>query len=320
MLQESKKLITEAAQKYMTDNGMSQNEAAKQSGVNAGYLSAMFHGKFTTKVQGKDTPIGDKWFIKLAEWCGCKFTKQYWKNIATPQFLEGINALEVAKTVNKATMIIGSTGAGKTNFIDAFIKKNPQYTYRITISSLYRLNDVINELGDKLSVDFNNGTRATSKVKVDMIIDKLININLNYNVVPLVIFDEGENTKMPLLNMLKALYDKVIPYCSIAIIGTDQLLHKLQKLRRNSIDAVPQFARRFKAGTIMLSEINKYTDFKPFFKLHNIEDGLAQLLTNIADNYGELKDYLEPALVYADKKQQSLTEQLFRIMYNMPKR
>jgi len=315
---EIKNEIIVAAKKYSELHKLSQNQLAKNAGINSGYLSAMMRNQYTTKVNNENVPISDKWFSKLAEYVGYALKKTYWRNVATRQFMEGIHALEVAKSVNKATMIIGSTGIGKSNIIELFVKKHPKHTYVITVSSLYKLNDVINELADKIGVDFNNGQRNTTKDKVDMIIEKLININQSTNDVPLLIIDEGENTKMPLLNMLKALYDKIIPYASIAIIGTEQLLHKLHKLRKNSMDAVPQFARRFKAGTVTLSQLDKSKDFAEFFRIHKIDNALAALLTKLCDNYGELHDYLEPALKYADKKGGPLTEKLFRLMYNLP--
>lgn len=319
MKQDLKKAIINAAIGYATANNISNNDVARLSGVNAGYLSALFRHQYSTKVKDVDTPIGDKWFYKLATWCGYSLKKMYWKTLQTRQFMEGISSLESCLHANKTCTIIGETGVGKTKFIDLFLNKHPQYTYRITISSLYKLNDVINELAEKIGVDFNNGVRNSQKVKVDLIIRKLIDINHHSKQIPTVLFDEAENIKMPVLNMLKALYDKVIPYCSIAVVGTEQFLNKLRHMRKNTNDAIPQFARRFKAGTIMLSPINKTEDFKPFYEAFKIEKGLQKLLTQLADNYGELHDYLEPALKYADENGEELTEDRFRLMYNLPK-
>ena len=78
---------------------------------------------------------------------------------------------------------------------------------------------------------------------------------------------------------------------------------------------MPQFIRRFKANTVKLVPVaRKYEAF-----LSKVEDmKLRELLSQIADNYGELHDYLERALREADESGEPLTEALFRETYNLP--
>jgi DNA transposition AAA+ family ATPase len=238
------------------------------------------------------------------------------------QFKEMFNALELSKGEGKTAMIIAPTGYTKTFSIDKFCQQYPEHTYRVTVSSLYKLPDIINELTELVGVDYGSITgriQAYSlKVRMDAIVKKLIEVN-EAGGNPIIIFDEGENLEIAVLKMLKALYDALKDYCSIVLIGTEQLLTKLLNLKKRNRDAIPQLYSRFKMGQISLSPIVKHRDFKPFFDTYiPNETGLQKLLIEKCDNYRELRDALEPALKKAALQGQPLTEKLFRIIHKIP--
>lgn len=245
------------------------------------------------------------------------------KTFPVLHFKEVISTLETAKNEGKTAMIIGSTGYSKSYSIDKFCKKYPDYTYRITVSSMYKLVDIVNELVTLIGTDYDNiqynriGEHSL-KIRVDAMVTKLIDINKKGGK-PIIIFDEGENLEISVLKMLKALYDALKDHCSIVLIGTEQLLNKLLNLKKRNRDAIPQLYSRFKLGKKVLSPIVKNRDFKPFFE-HYIpnEIGLQKLLIELCDNYRELNDALEPALKKANLQGKPLTENLFRIINNMP--
>ena len=322
MKNEMKKLIVDAALSYMKEHSLTNADVVNKAGINSGYLSNMLRSIFETKVENKLVAIGDKWFYKLAEVVGLDIKKRYVDAVATRQFTEIISALDDAKQNGKSKIIIGFTGAGKSFAIDKFENKYPSHTFRITVSSLYKLPDMINELADKLSIDTGtiNSKRVyeySLKLRHDKIIEKIKDIKRNGGK-PIIILDEGENMEISLLKATKALFDGISDHCPIVIIGTEQLLTKLLNLKKRNRDAVPQLYRRFKAGRKDISPIttdDKINFIKPYVK----EAGLQKLLCALSENYGELNDYLEPALREADDMEQPLTEELFRIIYNMPK-
>lgn len=318
MTNELKLQIANGVLAYAQANGLTNNDIARETGVNSGYLSNILRLSFTNEVGGKAVPIGDKHFYKLAAYANISVKKEYWKTVQTRQMMQAITALTDAKQHSRTAMIIQSTGMGKTKAADILCNKTPLHTYRLTVSSLYRLNDILAELADKLGVDFNNGYKLSQKTKVDLLAERLKTIYHNGGK-PMIIFDEAENLKMPVINMLKGLYDVVNNYCAIVLIGTETLLVKLTHTRRNSVDAVPQFYRRFKVGLKRLSMLEKHIDFKPFFEAFGVDKGLQKLLISLCDNYGELHDYLEPALKEADERGELLTEDFFRLLYDIPK-
>ena len=74
---EEKQSIIQAAQAYMEEKGISQNELSKLTGVNVSYLSSMMKGVFTfiNSRTGKESDIDDKWFLALAGRIGHKVAK-----------------------------------------------------------------------------------------------------------------------------------------------------------------------------------------------------------------------------------------------------
>lgn len=315
-----KKLIAAGAVKYALEQELSNNEVAKQSGVNAAYISNIFRNTFFVEGKGEPTPIGNAQFLKLADWAGITIEKQYWKILQTIQHKEILATLNQAKQNPRAFLIINDTGAGKTTAIDVFTKVKAKHTYRITVGDSYKIEDIVNELGAKVGVDqtqFNKRMRVFGlKNRLDNISDRLMDIRHNGGF-PVIILDEAENLKPNVLRTIKELYDAIIKNCSIVMIGTEQIVESMLNKRNRNRIAVPQVYRRFKAGIRHVSPINKSRDFAPFYKAFGIDEKFGELLNTLADNYGELHDYLEPVLRYADENGKPFTMELFKLYHNI---
>ena len=314
MTQEQKLQIIDAAKVYLKEKGLTANALAKKSKVNVSYLSNMLRGVFVAQANGKDVIISDYHYQRLADFIGLRLNKVYWPILPTDQFVDIIASLESAKENGTSGMIIGDTGTGKTHAVDLFVKKHPNHTYRLTVSRLHTLPFIMEKLLEMLG----QNEKGRSANKMERIIQHLQQLKYNGEKV-IIILDEAENLKAGVFGMVKAMYDGVVNHCSIILIGTSELTDKMEKMKRKNKDGMPQFCRRFKAGTRNLKPIDKL-GFNDFFDACGVEDkGLRKLLIQISDNYGELHDYLEPALKEADRKGEELTEDFFRLMYNMPK-
>ncbi len=312
MQQEVKHEIIEAANLYIKEKGLTNADISKSSGINEGYLSHMLRGIFTVEVNGKDVEINDRWFKRLAATIGHEIAKVRIDAQPTIQFVEIITALENAKEKGICGMLIGETGCGKTYATDKFVKKNPAHTYRITVSSLYTLPDIMNALLAALGL---NG-QWRSKDKLELIgrsVRKWSEAGDNV----IILIDEAENLSIGTIRMLKGLYDIVADYCSIVLIGTPELIKKLDRMKDKGLGGVPQFCRRFKAGTRYISPVNG--DYSLFLDKYVKDKGLRSLLVELCDNYGELTDYLLPVMIEANNTGKPLTEELFRLYHNMPK-
>ena len=133
---------------------------------------------------------------------------------------------------------------------------------------------------------------------------------------PIIIFDEAEYMKQATLCNIKEFHDHLNKKCGLVLIGTDQLLQKIEKLKKKNSAGMPQFYRRVKYGIRTLKSID--TRFNEFLK--GIEDkALVKFLQRECDNYGELHDVLVPAMREAERTGEPLTEDFVRKVLNLPK-
>lgn len=298
--------VSEALKEYAKEKELSQDQLSTVTGLNVSYINAIL--KKETHI-GK-TKIKDTYYLSIAKTIGLNLeSKTYWQHQDTVQYQQIFTELLDAKVSGRPKMIIGATGCSKTYTVDRFLQQVPNETYKITLSSLFKLNDVLDELSDKFNIEHTYNKHNRLKKIGYRLWSKQIRGQQ-----PVVIFDEAENATVPTLRMIKAFYDEAHPYCSIVLIGTPQLLKKLDKLREKDVDGMAQFYRRFKAGIREVKSISKSQDYKAF--LDTVEDKhLRTLISTMSDNYGELNAYLEYALREADRSGVPLTERFFSSLF-----
>ena len=308
MRHEEKQQIVKAAQGYMSDKGISQNELAKLTGVNASYLSSIMKGvfTFTNSRTGEESPIADKWFQAIADRIGLKLTKEYWPLVKTEQFVDIVKELTEAKESATTRIIVGETGCGKSYTVDRFRQAYPQGTYVVTCNQNDTISDLIRKMQKVLKVSFDGSV----SYRIDRISMELSRIADNGQQ-PVLIFDEAEYLSTRGLLSIKTIYDYLKGICGIVLIGTDDILNKLEKTKRK--EGMPQFIRRFKAGIRNVRPIDR--TFSKFFEGRGYAKDLIKLLRQNADNYGELADFLEPALRESDRQGCPLTKEFFESMF-----
>lgn len=298
---------------WLDENGFSANEFAEKYNVPANYISQMRNGKYFVPVKGVDVEISDKYFRIIAETLGFDITGQtvFWKFQETPQALQIFSTLEDSKNYGYTNILIGETGCGKTFVSDLFIKQNPKDNFKITVGSMDTIVDLLDKLCDVLKIP---QIHSKSK-KINAIIKELQRLRLNGRK-PILIFDEAEYMKQTTLCNIKEFHDHLNKKCGLVLIGTDQLLQKIEKLKKKNSAGMPQFYRRVKYGIRTLKSID--TLFKDF--LNGIEDkGLRRFLQTECNNYGELHDVMVPAMREAERLGVTLTEDFVRKVLNLPK-
>ncbi len=229
--------------------------------------------------------------------------------IFNKQALEILHELEETKKEALTRVLIAPSGAGKTYTCNRFKQINPIGTYLVTCHRFDTLGDLIDKIMEASNVKSEERSISKRLQKLKTELHRRYR-NKDY---PILILDEAENLSLHTLQMLKALYDFLQSECGIVLIGTDQLINKLEIMKRKNIAGVPQFYRRFKAGIRYLAEIDK--TFKEFFAGKNITIEAQRLLCNICENYGELADYLEPALKKANGS--PVTVELLKLLYKL---
>lgn len=315
MTNEQKIEISAAATRYIQEKKLTAVQFSGVCGVSQSYLSNILNGTFSIGNDGeKVTEIADKYFALIADAVGYAIKKNYWPHVPTREFVEIISVLKKSKEEHLMTRLIIDTGAGKTYAINQFRRVNPLHTYVLTVHNLMKVSDLFADLIEQMKIS-SKGAMGYRRAQCLM---KLRDIRRNGGT-PQVIIDEGENMNTAMRGMIKGFVDGVMGYASIVLVGTHQLLDIMAEAKAKDKQAGPQLERRFKAGTRMIKiTASNAVRFKPFFDNLGIEAGLRKLLCEMCENYGELHDYLVPALMEADARGVELNEQLFRVLYNQP--
>ena len=310
MKTELKNQIKEQLEFYMSEHNMSQNKVAKKSEVNVSFISAIRKGESTVNAGKQHVEIADKWYEMLANFVGFKLVKTYWETVETPQMLRTLATLQDAKDFAYTNVLIGETGCGKTYIAELFSRKHPIDLFLITVGQSDNIGDLFDKVLEKIKIP----SAKTKSKKMRDIVAHLKALKLEGHK-PMLIFDEAEYMKQPALCAMKELYDNLNGICSIVMIGTDQLIKNIERLKKRNKDGIPQLYRRIKFGIRTLPLIDK--SFKQF--LNGISDsGLVQFLRKNCDNYGELHDCLVPAMREADRTGEPLTENFVRTVLNIP--
>ncbi|MDI3319159.1 ATP-binding protein [Pinibacter soli] len=307
----TKNNIVDALEQFLKEHSISQNEFAAKTKINSAYISVMLKRKYTTNAgAGKEVEIADKWFKKIAEFIGFSLEKTYWEARQTPQMMHMVSGLIDAKAHGNTVVLIGESGCGKSFTTNLVVKQNPTDTFVVTIGS----NDILADIIDKVMDVLNLTTAKTKGKKIRKIVAHLREMKMQGKT-PMLIFDESEYMKQMTLCMMKEFYDGLHGYCAIALIGTNQLLRKIENMRKKNKDGIPQFYRRIKFGIRHLPLIDK--TFNQF--LNGLEKQVIQFVQMNCDNYGELHDMLVPVMREADRAGEKITEAFIRKVHNMPK-
>ena len=310
MNKETKDQIIEALDSYMATHKLSANLVSAQVGINPSYLSQMRSGKYTVKAGEKEVEIANKYYEMLANYVGFSIEKTYWKTETTPQLLSVMATLEEAKRFGSTAVIIGETGSGKSYSAELFMRANPLDTWMVKVGASDNLGDLLNKVIEEIGIV--SGVSKSRKIN-DII--RTMRSRKENGLKPMIIFDESEYMRPPALWAIKELYDNLLGIASVVMLGTDQLIEHIEKLRKRNRDGIPQLYRRIKFGIRTLPGIDR--SYKLF--LNEIQPDLRRFLVTNCDNYGELHDVLVPAQREAERTGQPLTENFVRTILNMPK-
>ena len=304
-----------AMQGWVSDKSTGVNQLAQFTKVNVMYISHILRSDFTYKDSktGENKDIADRWFQQLADCVGLKLQKEYWPHVDTPQFKEIDLELREALATSATRVLICESGAGKTYTVERFKKEFPNRVFVVTCHKFDRVNDLIDKMAE-----------ATGREVAGKTISRrltLLNVWLYTQgrfdgQKPMIICDEAENLTLTTIQALKAMYDTIKWSCATVLIGTDQLILTLEKLKQKNKPGIPQFYRRFKAGIRYIAPLDR--DFHAFLDVMPYPAGFKNTIRSVCENYGELHDFLVPAMREADEMGVPLTERFFRMKYKLP--
>lgn len=296
-----KQTIANASKEYIALHDMKQKDFAVKVGIRSEYLTHIFRedSDFTVPT-GKDnnSPIADKYFLKMAKYIGYELKKTYWTIKPTPQLTSMLAVLEEARENGTTAVVIGDTGAGKTQTLKVYRRKNPMDAHIITVGSNDNITDLIERICDVLNIT----TGKTKSRRLRNIYYKLQNLRESGHS-PQLILDEAEYMKQPALSAIKEIYDHVNEHASIVLVGTQQLLDNIEQLRKKNRPGMPQFYRRIKFGIRTLPPVDR--TYKLF--VEGLSKEVVQYIQKICDNYGELHDVLVLVRREAERLEENIT-------------
>lgn len=311
MKDQHKQNISKLLNEYIDKHEITQTIVSDRTDVRKEYITSILKGIFTYNAGGEKVGnIPDRHFFRLAELIDYPLEKKFWVNRPTTQLTQMLAILEEAKEHAYTRLVIGETGGGKTNTIELYKKKHPQDVFSIKVGS----EDTLNILLDKVAKEVRCPLRKHKSQKIRDISQNLKFLHETKGSKPQLIFDEAEYLKVSALCSIKEFYDHLDKYCSIILIGTDQLISQIDKLRKKDAKGIPQLYRRIKFGIRYLPKIDR--TFKLFLK--DIKDKeVTTFLKHECDNYGELHDVLVPCLREADRLDVPLTLGLVKKVLNI---
>ena len=310
MKESIKQAISNGVQNYMDLHSINQITVARKANVPKEHLSSILKGVFTYSAgNDKVGDIPDKHFNNLAELIEFQIVKKLWRNRNTSQLTQMLAILEESKNEAFTRVIIGATGSGKSHIIDLYKRQNPADVFSVKVGHTDTLKDLLWKVAEALRVP-----KRTQKSQLIRDISLSLKALYHNGRKPQLIFDESEYMKTSALCSIKEFYDYLDKYCSIVLIGTDQLINEIDKLRRRDAKGIPQLYRRIKFGVRTLPQIDRR--FEIFLK--DIKDqNLRKFLQNKCENYGELHDVLVPCMIEAERLGDPLTLGLVKKVLNI---
>lgn len=305
----SKTEIIQAAEKFMAAHNLSQNVLAKQAQVNALYLIEMRKGGSHVMVGEKEIEIKDLYYQRLANYMGFELEAAIVEAKPTLQFEFILSHLNDAKNNAETSVIIGETGAGKTFTLERFKTKNPNEVFSIKVGSEDRIDDVLTKINDEI----NAYTHLTTKsAKISQICARLKKIK-NSGAKPVLVFDESEYLKERQLCSVKEIVDALDGICPIVLIGTQELLDKINRMVLRRKPGIAQLYRRIKFKTHYVPAIDKQY---PLF-IDTLSREVKSWLKANCNNYGELTDVLRPVYRESDRLNQPITVQFIEMVLGL---
>lgn len=247
LINNTKHQIIEAARAYMQSNGLSQDgftEHVKKmnggQGINVAYLNDMLKGRLTTG--GKQTPIDDKYFHRVAKAINFVVKKSYRKHHDTDNYLLCMQTFSEARDSKMPMLVDGLTGEGKTYAALEYLRQNPKNSYYVRCDGDLTAKSFFVEFSLALGLS-PYGPIADLRRNV---IHKLRN-----ETDPFVIVDEAENMKDRGWDSNKRIMDDLKGICSIVYIAANNFEAQLQKKADKGKGCYPQILRRLREGGIV---------------------------------------------------------------------
>lgn len=226
--------IPEAISRYLKEKGSNQAQLSRVSGVSEAYISHIRAGR--THVGA--TPIGDKYYMQLAEIIGLNIERKVWRHFDTHYYRQMVVAIQQSRMERGRLCIDGGTGSGKSHACREYKKAFPGETYVVTCSALETTREFCVNIAESMKLETHGSTAAI----VSRVIRKLTVGSTR----AILLIDEAEHIKGKdgYLKVIKSLADGLERKAALVLLGMG-INSILNNGAARGRALYPQTARRF---------------------------------------------------------------------------
>ena len=236
MTNNEKQAIAARLKNYCDQKG-SQNKAAKSLGISSATVSKVLANDWET--------ISDDMWRSIAARTGHDATQ--WAIVRTSAYDRMTFLLTQAQEESLVLGVIGFAGCGKTEAIKNYTAGHRD-VYHLCCSEYWTMRTFIGKLSKCLGMDIAGSTSE----QMEAIVERLQAVDT-----PLIVLDEADKLKDPVLYFFISLYNQLEGQCGIMLCATDYLQKRIERGLRFGRKGYEEIHSRIGRRFIKLDVINE---------------------------------------------------------------
>ena len=207
---EVKKKIIDQAKEHIENLGISQNLSAMQIGISPATFSRMMAGKWEL--------IKDAMWRKVAAWVGISLNDN-WGIYETQNLATIVDLASHCQSKSLMRAVSGYAGAGKTTSLRFYKRKNPNVFY-VSSEEYFTKGLFLRKIALEMGEEASGGIYEV----MERIVSGLKSLEC-----PLLIIDEADKLKDPVLGLIKSIFNQTEGEAGILLAGVDYLRDRISK-------------------------------------------------------------------------------------------
>ena len=267
MTQTEKQAIAASLKNYCEQKG-SQNKAARSMDISSATVSKVLASDWDT--------ISDDMWRSIAAKVGHDGTQ--WQIVKTSAYERMTFLLTEAQRDSLVLGVTGFAGCGKTEAVKNYSQVH-RSVYHLCCSEYWTMRTFITKLLKSLGMSQTGGTTSD---QMDAIVERLQETDT-----PLIVLDEADKLKDPVLYFFISLYNQLEGQCGIVLCATDYLQKRIERGLRFGRKGYEEIHSRIGRRFVKLQVINE-ADIAAVCKANGVDD--SQTIRNIiADADSDLR-------------------------------
>ncbi len=214
MENQQKAEIVKQLNNRMVDQTLSQSKVATMIGISAATINQMLGGDWKTK----DKLISDQMWNKVDAWLANH--REWTTVISDPNYKKVYNICLHSQKQSQSRAIIGVPGTGKSNTLREYASKNGNVFY-VECAEYWTKKVFLNKLKKAMGLNIEEGS-------IHEIVESIIEA-LKRTKMPLIIIDEADKLKDPVLNFFNCFYNETLHRCGFVVAGAPYLEARILK-------------------------------------------------------------------------------------------